>query len=147
MIAEFNKFDYEVENNDNIFSSESLTKTVALFVSNFVKNRQDDPRYTVWINALERLLTPHGFDGTMFHDAFGVKDVLDDLSLYKESRWLFLHYELTGMEPSKENADRLEWKLFGNFFKFEHCIQNAQGYFTGTTPYYEGVLATKNGRR
>src|SRR5690242_20678575 len=85
LIAEFNKFDYEDENNDNIFSSEALTNIIALLVSNFVKNRQNDVSYTSYINNLLRLLLPHGFDGATFDDAFGVKDVLEDLLFYKQS--------------------------------------------------------------
>lgn len=137
LIAEFNRFDYEDENNDNIFSSEALTNKVALLVSNFVKNRQSNPDYTLYISDMLRLFSPHGFNGIEFDDAFGVKDVLEDLSLYRQSRWLFLHYELTERISSKEDEkSREEWKLIATFsnldvaFRTRRDISPKRHHFT-----------------
>lgn len=97
---------------DFIFSSEKLTQNVAYLIDNFITKRKLDPTNQKAISDFLHILTPHGFNGTSFKDNFGIRDVLDDISLYRRG-FIFLYYELT--EIQHDNS----WKLTATYINLD----------------------------
>jgi len=102
----------ELESNgsdDDFFSSDALTATVARIVSNYVTSRIE----TKESRQILRILQPHGFDGQEFDDCFGINDVLYDLRLYRDRGYVFSHYELS--EQTADESGTPIWKIIGSF--------------------------------
>lgn len=115
------------EYDDFTFSSKTLNETLERVISNYIKSRlsmnenntknekddgnqhnKNDIHQLVY--DLNRILLPHGFNGIKFRDSFGVKDVLDDIKLYKDNGYSFLHYELTEYDEEAKS-----WKLIATY--------------------------------
>jgi hypothetical protein len=112
---------------DFIFSSEKLTQNVAYLINNYITKRKqsttEDPTNQKIISDFLRILTPHGFNGVKFKDNFGIKDVLDDISLYRRG-FCFLYYELTEIQH-----DSSSWKLTATYLNLDTAFLTNRNIF------------------
>ena len=86
------------------FAPEKVVTIVTRILTNFITLRD----LSVTAN-LQRILLPYGWDGEKFRDGFGIKDLLDDIKGYRQENWLFLTYEISGVQHDGT------WKVEANF--------------------------------